>query len=116
MKDSRIGESLWLEWFGYYYESRDEDSVVFYTNDHVDLDNDVVKRALASAVQREGIAVSLGEGYKMVESAKIHTGYSGEFEDELLPAECDNSGETYYGDTLINVTPTTWVEIVCQST
>ena len=43
MKDSRIGETLWSEWSGNDYAKNFPDSVVFYTDEHVDTDNEIVK-------------------------------------------------------------------------
>jgi hypothetical protein len=45
MKDNRAGESLWDEWYGEGYNADLEDVLVYYTFDHVDINNDVVKRA-----------------------------------------------------------------------
>ena len=55
MKDSRIGEALWKEWTGNGYDTIEKDSITFFTNSYIDITVDVVRRALASAIQRDGI-------------------------------------------------------------
>lgn len=111
MKDSRIGECLWVEWSGEGFVPSRPSSIVFYTHDHVDLDIDVVKRALASALQRDGVVASLGEGYKGVESGRITYGYSGYVDGEVYLTQSDVNGETYYGNQVDLTLETTWVEI-----
>lgn len=109
MKDSRIGESLWFLWD--LKESRDG-SLLFYTEEHVDIDHDVVRRALASTLQREGIALSLGDGYRMIDLGETILGYSGTSptgEESGWP--CDEHGETADGYILYNVIPATWVKV-----
>ena len=114
MKDSRIGESLWLEWSGEDDGSFRSADVVFYTDDHVDLENDIVRRALASALQRDGIAISLGAGYAYVDRASMVYGYAGSVDGSLDLVKCDEYGETRDGDTVDSVMKVTWVEIECQ--
>ena len=70
MKDSRVGELLWKEWTGDGFDCTFDVSAVFFTDDHVDLENDVVRRALASALQRDGISISLGNGFQSIEDRK----------------------------------------------
>ena len=67
----RIGESLWFTWEGDEYQPAQVGSHIYYTNGHVDLEKDVVKGSLASLIQRDGIAFSLGNSYFMVESATV---------------------------------------------
>ena len=52
-----MGELLWKEWTGEGYEPLHEYSVTFFTEDHIDLENELIRRALASALQRDGVAV-----------------------------------------------------------
>ena len=59
MKDVRIGEHLWSEWDGEGYQNLLECGVVYYTLEHIDLENELVRRGLASALQRDGVAYSL---------------------------------------------------------
>jgi hypothetical protein len=112
MKDSRIGESLWFTWDGDDYEPVLRGSNVYYTTDHVDLSNDLVKKALASSLQRDGLALSLSQGYLMVDAGYIIHGYSGIFDSELHPIVCNQSGETRSGDFANEVAETTWVEVL----
>lgn len=114
MKDSRIGESLWLEWTGDDGGQFRSAETVLYTEDHVDLDNEIVRRALASALQRDGFAISLGEGYKYIDSAIQSFGYAGYVDESLDLVECSEYGETRDGDIVDSIMKITWVEIGCQ--
>lgn len=112
MKDSRVGETLWSEWTGNHYDITHSNPVVFHTEGHVDVENEVVKRALASAIQRDGTTDSLGEAFRLLESSiKVTAGYAGFVggEDELTL--CDINGMTIYEDQAESVIPITWVEI-----
>ena len=110
MKDIRLGESLWSEWDGEGYETAESFNTVYYTIDHVDLSNDLVKRALASALQRDGISDSLGDGFRVVETCKISHGWAGYAEGEHVFSTCDDIGETFFGDFVDNVKQITWIE------
>lgn len=114
MKDSRIGESLWLEWLGDDYGFFTDDVVPFYTIGHIDLENEIVKRALASALQRDGIAVSLGDGYKLLDEVIPMLGYAGVVDGDTEMTICAQDGETRNGDIVDEVYQVTWVEISCQ--
>lgn len=111
MKDQRPGEFLWEEWQGLGYESRVESSVTYYTFEHIDLDNDLVRRALASALQRDGVAISLGDGFAMIEKSAPYYGWAGFVDDDQEYSVCDEHGETEYGDFVDSILPTTWIEI-----
>lgn len=112
MKDSRAGESLWKEWTGEGYDTEFEDSVVFFTDEHVDVENEIVRRALASALQREGVVVGLGNGFQSLDSAHITISYAGEVDEAIDLTICDEDGETYFGDTVDRVVPITLVEVL----
>lgn len=107
MKDSRIGESLWFLWDA----NASGHELIFYTEEHVDLEHEVVRKALASTIQREGIAYSLGQGFQLIDSAEVTLGYSGidPAGDEVFP--CDELGETEDGYVLDSVIPATWVRV-----
>lgn len=107
MKDARPGEQLWLEW-GDDFSS----SLTYYTVDHVSLDEDVVRRALASTLQRDGLADSLSDGFKLLESADVSFGYAGCLEDDVELLLCDEFGETKHGDLTDNYFPATFVEVL----
>lgn len=114
MRDSRIGECLWREWTGDDYSPAKASSLIFFTDEHVDINNEVVRRALASALQRDGSVVSLGNGYTAVEHATTTQGYSGEVDGAIDLTVCDENGETRDGDIVDKIVPTTWVEIVVE--
>lgn len=111
MKDARPGESLWLEWHGQGYEPETEADIIYYTYDHVDLDNEVVRRALASSLQRDGIADSLSDGFKMVENGYIAIGWAGVLPGEVESWACDEDGITEYGDSVDSALQVTWIEL-----
>jgi hypothetical protein len=111
MKDSRIGESLWSIWDGEGYTQCFPDSTIYYTEDHVDLEEDVVKRALASSIQRDGLSYSLGLSFRMVETSIISLGWVGALEGERHLEICDPFGETLSGDKLNDVVEVTFVEV-----
>ncbi len=110
-KDSRIGETLWREWSGEGYDTSGRSPILFFTEDHISLEHDVVKRALASALQRDGVVISLGEGYRAVESGNIVEGFAGYVDGDDELTFCDEHGETFYGDFVESVVAITWVEI-----
>lgn len=107
MKDSRLGEQLWFEWTGEGFDT--EKSVVFCTEAWVDLENGIVRRALASALQRDGIATTLGEGFKLLENAEVTHGHAGYVDDDIDMCQCDIDGETREGDFVAEVLEVTWV-------
>jgi hypothetical protein len=111
MKDSRIGEHLWYEWAGNGFNSTSSSPIVFYTVTHVDVEHEVVERALASTLQRDGIVSRLSDGYNAIKTASISYGYAGEVDEEIYLTVCDVHGETYFGDIVDKVFPITWVEI-----
>jgi hypothetical protein len=112
VQDSRKGELLWKEWTGEGYEPFLEDSVVFFTDEHVDLENELIRRALASALQRDGVSVSLGDGFKAIDSATISHGHAGEVDEALDLTVCDDEGETREGDLVDEIFEITWVEVL----
>ena len=111
MKDSRIGELLWKEWTGDGYEQLNDESIVFFTEDHIDLENELIRRALASALQRDGVSISLGKGFQFLESSYLAYGYAGEIDGDTELTACDEEGETREGDVVDQVFSVTWVEV-----
>jgi hypothetical protein len=110
MKDTRFGDDLWQEWDGSELSfNKYSDSTVYYTEDHTNIKNDLVRRALASALQKDGIAVSLGEGFKIIENSRVEYGWAGFLEDENTLSKCDENGETDYGDLVVNSVAITWI-------
>jgi hypothetical protein len=110
MDYGRKGESLWSEWSGVGYQSQLPSTIIYVTEAHVDISNDVVLRALASAVQRDGVADSLGDAFRIIKPFSTVVGYSGDV-NGVEVSVCDENGETYYGDTVETIIPTTWVEV-----
>lgn len=111
MKDVRLGESLWNEWTGEGYDPQGAPELVYYTIDHVDTDNEIVRRALASTLQRDGIADSLSDGFKMLEKGVYEFGFAGYLEGESDYTVCDENAETQYGDYVDEPLPFTWIEL-----
>jgi hypothetical protein len=114
LKDTRPGDYLWFEWDGETdptYDLEDENSIIYYTEEWVELDNDLVKRALASALQKDGVVSSLGDGFKSVEQSieNFYWTYAG-YVDEVLH-QCDSSDETYYGDIVEKTVKITFIKI-----
>lgn len=107
----RPGEQLWEEWLGFGYYPEKQEGIVYYTFDHIDTENDLVRRALASALQRDGVAISLAEGFRFVDSGLVTQGWVGILEEEVDFILCDESGVTEYGDIVENIQATTWIEI-----
>jgi hypothetical protein len=105
------GELLWSEWQGEGYQPSLAGSLVYSTTGHVSLADDVVSKALASAVQRDGVADSVGRAFIAIQPFSAVCGYSGEV-DGLEIHACSDAGETYYGDVVDEVVPTTWVEVL----
>ena len=111
MKDSRIGEALWKEWTGNGYDTIEKDSITFFTNSYIDITVDVVRRALASAIQRDGITSSLREAFELLDRAHIRFGYAGIVDGDREYTKCSPYGETHKGDIVEKVIPVTFVEI-----
>jgi hypothetical protein len=108
MRDLRTGECLWSEWTGSGF-SLDSSEPVFFTHGHVDIENEIVSRALASALQRDGSAVTLGNGFQLVNAAKVVQGYAGIVDADIDFSACDEHGETREGDEVDEVLEVTWV-------
>ena len=111
MNDSRIGEALWSEWTGECYSSLGFPNLIFFTEDHVDVHHELIRRALASAIQRDGSADSLGDSFKLLETSRVKLGYAGSIDGDPEYTECDADGVTSLGDEVEKALPVTWVEI-----
>lgn len=108
MNDFRLGEELWNEWTGEGFES--DFDIVYYTYDHVDTNIDVVQRALACALQRDGIVVGLSQGFRAQIESQTVFGYVGRFEDENEDNFfCDENGETSFGEYLSGWSDATFI-------
>jgi hypothetical protein len=111
MKDSRAGESLWSLWEGEGYASELGSPIVYYTEGHVDVDHEVVGKALASAIQRDGVVYSLFEAYTLIDSGVSSQAWAGSFTGEMYQEVCDEDGLTLYGSQVDNLVPVTFVEV-----
>lgn len=109
-KDTRVGQELWLEWQGGWSQESDN-SILYYTIDHVDVENDLVKRALASVLQRDGIYDSLGDAFRAIDKGQVSSGWAGESLNDFELEICNSFGETEYGDILENIQEITFVEV-----
>ena len=101
MIDNRIGDYLWIE--------SAEEVGLYYTPEHVDLEEEIVRRALASAMQRDGIVDSLFEGFEKIATAEITISWMGSLPDDPELLECDEQGETFYGEIVEEIQPCTLV-------
>ena len=111
MKNDRVGDWLWEEWEGSGYEpSASGSGTVYCTYDWVDINNDLVKRALASCLQRDGVVDSLSEGFKIAESALIVKCFAGFVYEEKTMTICNEEGETEFGDLVDSFSLVTLVE------
>lgn len=111
MKDSRIGESLWSIWEGDGYNPAYLGSVVYYTETHVDLEEEVVRKALASSIQRDGISYSLSDSFKAIAKSIVSHGWVGCLDGEMYQEICSPDGETESGSFLTDVVEVTFVEV-----
>lgn len=111
MKDSRIGQSLWSIWEGLGYSEQLASSIVYYTEDHVDLEHEIVRKALASSIQRDGIVYSLAQGFQAIDAAVISHSWVGVYEGEHFQEACDEYGNTESGVRLNDVVEVTFVEV-----
>lgn len=111
MRDTRYGEHLWQCWEGegYFFDNFTE--IIYFTLGEVDYDNDLVRRALASSLQRDGVVDSLSDGFKIIENSTAFLGFVGLISGEKEYIVCDSGGETEYGDTVVEVINATWVGI-----
>jgi hypothetical protein len=110
LKDIRVGESLWDEWCGEGYELSPPHMLVFYTIDHVATDNELVRRALASCLQRDGVSDSLADAFRCLESSYTNHLWAGYVDDGNQLEICDEYGLTEYGDLVDEVFSITLVE------
>ena len=76
-----------------------------------DTTNEVVRRALASALQRDGLVHSLGDGFRLLENCVVDYMHCGYLEGELQYIVCSSEGETRYGDFVEKPLEITLIEI-----
>lgn len=101
-----------MEWTGNDYSpERSDTDIFYYTVEHIDLNQEVIRRALASALQRDGICDSLAEAFNLMENKPVVYGWAGVVEEDRDYTVCDEYGETGYGEKAEQVVPITWVEL-----
>lgn len=110
MKDIRHGEHLWNSWEGEGYFSDTHSEFIYFTLGEVDFDHDLVRRALASTLQRDGVADGLSGGFKLIEASTTVFGFVGMLPGEIEYTVCDEEGDTEYGDRVVEPIYATWVE------
>lgn len=109
----RSAEQLWSEWSGAGYEPSAYKSVSYFTYSHVSLEHPTVIGGLASALQRDGLVDSLGEGRKAIEMASfVAHGYAGTIDEDVDISICDEHGYTFHGEAVDEVENITIVEVV----
>jgi hypothetical protein len=111
MKDSRVGQLLWSTWEGNGYTANIHNSIVYFTEDHVDVEHEVVKRALASCIQRDGVVFSLSQGFQAIDRAVVTQAWAGFLDGDVYFELCDESGLTSDEVQLQNVIAVTIVEV-----
>ena len=111
MKNDRQGETLWHEWDGDGYDSVNQNSVVYYTFGRVDTAHEVVRRALASAVQRDGVAESLSKAYMSIDDSTLFYGHVGVVDGAPFESLCSDTGETFFGDLVEGMSEVTIIEV-----
>jgi hypothetical protein len=62
-------------------------------------------------LQRDGVAVSLGDGFNMIDKSYPIYGWCGVIEGEFDLTVCNEFGETEYEDVVEKALPITWIEI-----
>lgn len=87
---------------------------MYFTVGYVDIENEIVRRALASALQRDGIVDSLSTGFKAIDNSILIHGWSGFLEEEHERIVCYEDGYTYYGDIVEESQETTYIEIYLE--
>jgi hypothetical protein len=102
---------LWQCWEGEGYFSNNTAELIYFTLGEVDCDNDLVRRALASSLQRDGVVDSLSDGFRIIENSVALQGFVGLLPDEREYTVCDSEGQTEYGDTVDEAINATWIEI-----
>lgn len=109
MKNDRLGDWLWEEWDGTGLES--DSDLVYITSGWIDINNEIVRRALASCLQRDGVAESLSDGFRLIENSSIIKTYAGYNESEKYLTLCNDTGESDLGDMLDDISEITLIEL-----
>lgn len=111
MQYNRSGENLWLEWSGYDLPTESEESIIYYTLEWVDVDDETVRRALASALQRSGAVEGLGHAFRSLETAHVTQAYGAHLGGEREWSFYDQEWTPRPDPEVEDFTAITWVEI-----
>jgi hypothetical protein len=111
LKDNRAGESLWEEWIGEGFYLQKDSNIIYVTYDEVDITNEIVRRALASCLQRDGVFDSLSDSFRSLETSIASQGYIGFVDEEKFPVVTNEIGETEDGDEAEFISQATWIEL-----
>jgi hypothetical protein len=107
IRKKAISEPVWIIWEGDDFPRElHSDSIVFYLNEHVYLDDDdLARRSLVKSLLREGISTSTGQGYGLIESSTVtRAGYRYDDGDDIVPIYCDdNDPDLDYDATFVEV-------------
>lgn len=112
MKDIRHGEHLWMLWEGEGFQRYYDNELVYFTIGHVDIEDNIVRRALASVLQRDGLADALSDGFRLLESAVGRWEHAGILPEEQDYIFCDSLGVTDHGDQVEDALEVSWVKII----
>ena len=108
----RAAEDLWFEWDGIGFTSSGYKSVVYFTYDHVDMENSICLGGLASSLQRDGLVDSLFDGRSAIQKSSVFChGFAGSVDDSPELTICSATGETFYGDFVDTARSITLVEV-----
>lgn len=102
---------MWSLWEGEGYDSSFSSAIVYHTEGHVDIDHEVVRKALASSIQRDGIVYSLFEAFTLIDSGVCSQEWAGSFSGEMYQEVCDEEGLTASGAVVETLVPITFVEV-----
>lgn len=112
MKDSRIGETLWSQWLGNSHHSQETPALIYVTEEQVDVHNEVVRRALASAIQRDGVVDTLGQAFSLLDGKTTSQhAYAGHIDGDPELTICDKYGMTLCDEIVEGVVPVTLVDV-----
>jgi hypothetical protein len=112
MKDSRIGETLWSQWLGNSHHSQVTSALIYVTDEQVDVHDEVIRRALASAIQRDGIVDSLGQAFSLLDGKTTSQhAFAGHVDGDPDLTICDKDGMTLHGELVENVFFITLVDV-----
>jgi hypothetical protein len=108
----RAAQELWFEWTGEGFNSSGYKSVVYFTYDHVDMNNSICLGGLASSLQRDGLVDSLSDGRNAIEKSSVfYHGFAGAVDESPELTICNEHGETFYGDSVETTSNITLVEV-----